>query len=222
MIRVFFSLSLLFLVIQSSYSQTFYAGPRAGFNLSRIDGFNSKEYRSGWAIGAFMMYKPCERIGFSSDLLLSAKGARVKKSYVTDTSTETWDNFINLNYLELPLLINLYFCTKNKIFKPRIFAGPTFGLKLSATENINYTREQDGILTEKSLKNKVSGNYKNGDLAFTFGAGFSYQMAERACFYLDARYTSGILDLRTINYYPSVLYNRNLSFLLGIGYQIGK
>jgi hypothetical protein len=221
--QIILPLAFFLLIINNGVAQTI-IGPRAGLNLSGINGLEDSHIRSGWAIGAFIMSnKPSQRIGLSSDILVSSRGGRSFYATNSDSVSEVWNSYYNINYLEIPLLVNVFFFKESQNFRPRIFAGPSLSVKINATKNLQYHNYQITGENYISINNKTSSSYKNLDAGLLLGIGFTYSMCERTCLNVDFRYLQGLIDIRNKNqFYHSALYNHNVSILVGIGYQIGN
>jgi hypothetical protein len=217
--RPFLVLTILLFSIQLSISQKLAIGTRVGSNLSNIHGYAYNKTRAGIVLGGSVSYKCCSHFGFSFDVLLSSKGARSLQSASSDSVRETWESYSNLLYLEGPLLIHYYFGKEEASFQPRIAAGFSSALKLSATETSSYKKDQPDNNYSFSSSTSATKHYKNADLGIVTGLGFNYSLSDRAYFFFDARYTLGLIDIRKRQSdYSNSLYNRNLSLLTGIAF----
>lgn len=212
-----------FIVTGNANGQNLYLGPRIGANFSNINGLSNNSTRTGWELGGFVVYKPLKNIGFTVDLLLTTKGSHIKQSTGNESSSETSETYINLVYLQIPILCNIYLRDEASSFRPRIFIGPSIAARLSAKETINYRKEDLKSDSSYSSTNTINSQFQRKDLGITIGTGFDYKMKEKTFFSLDIRYTQGLIDLRSNSFiYSNPLYNQNIVVLLGIGYKIGK
>jgi hypothetical protein len=222
--RLFFLFLIFIFHLQIVNAQKFSLGPRLGFNLSQIRGMNYSLPRSGWDVGVLAVYKPCVHTGFSADLLFSSNGSRTKHSNVSGQVKESWDAYINMNYLRLPLLYNIYFGKDECLFRPKVFAGVSTGFLLSATQSLKYSKEDNLIIVDSSSDKNISNQFRKLDMGFVIGSGFTYKIADQVFFNLDVRYQYGIQDIRAGQSFniPNTgpLYSNNMSVLFGIAYTL--
>jgi hypothetical protein len=205
--------------IQFANAQKLYVGPRIGANISQISGLQYSLPRAGWDLGAFIVYKPCPYTGFSADLLLSSTGSRAKHAQQSGGMKESWDSYINMNYLKLPLLYNVYFSSNEHIFRPKLFAGFVPGILLSSKQSLVYSMEDNGTHIDSSSDKNTCSQFKKIDLGAVAGAGFVFKMAENASLNLDVRYQYGFQDIRSDrSIYSNSLHHNSLSVLFGIAY----
>jgi hypothetical protein len=217
--RSFFLVLTFSLFIHFSNAQRFSVGPRIGANLSQINGLPYSMPRGGWNIGAFVVYNPCPHTGFSADLLLSSNGSRSKYIQKSGTTTESWDSYINMNYLNLPLLYNLYFGKETSMFRPKLFGGVSTGFLLSSKQSLVYSLENNNTQINSSSDKNNCGEFKKIDIGGIAGGGFVFKMEENVQLNFDVRYLYGFQDIRSQrSIYTGSLHNNNISFLLGIAY----
>jgi len=214
----FLTLAFVF-AIQLSNAQKLYIGPRIGANLSQLHGLNYAMPRAGWDLGAFLVFNPCQRTGFSADILFSSNGSRSKHSNESGPLKETWDAYLNMNYLKIPILYHLYLNGENCIFRPKIFAGFSTGLLLSSRQSLSYSLENNSTKLDSSSDKSNCGEFKKIDVGGIAGLGFVYKMAENAELNFDVRYQNGFQDIRSQrSSFSAPLHHKNISFLFGIAY----
>jgi len=218
----FFLYALLFVGIHKVASQSLFIGPKAGLNLSRLNGLSDGRTRPGTVVGLSVTWEKFHNVGFNADFLISSKGARRTGQINTDSFNLKWNSSLNLIYLEIPLLAELYLAKKEQSFRPKIFGGLSTAFKLEASESMRYIKDySDGVYESFSGSQIKSGTYKKNDVGIICGAGFQYRIGDRAKFIFDARYTYGLTNIQS-NSQSTSLKNRAVSILLGIHYQIGK
>lgn len=92
---------------------TFFGGLALGTNFCQVDGDNFAGYhKPGWNFGAIIYTKLADHLAASMELLYAQKGSRAGAlqvpKYANDQSTIITDYKIQLNYLEVPILINYF------------------------------------------------------------------------------------------------------------------
>ena len=122
-------------------------------------------FSGSWAVGLNMTYMSGEHLGFGGDILYSAEGGRIELIDGTGANA-------NIEYMRVPLRVIYALGTGAGNFRPRIAAGPTFGVNL---------REGTG--------------YRDMDFGFNASAGFSYKMLEGLWLGIDAAYYHGLIDI---------------------------
>ena len=222
--RLFFLFLIFTFHLQIVNAQKFSLGPRLGFNISQIRGMDYSLPRSGWDLGVLAVYKPCQHTGFSADLLLSSSGSRSRHSNASGQVKESWDAYINMNYLRLPLLYNIYIGKDGCLFRPKVFAGISTGFLLSARQSLKYSKEDNLIIVDSSSDKNISNQFRKLDMGLVAGSGFSYQMNRQVFFNFDVRYQYGIQNMMTArssntsNTDP--WHSQNIFFLFGVAYSI--
>lgn len=97
----------------SELDHTFFAGAVLGANYSQVDGDNFAGYfKMGLNTGLITFAKFSNHIAGSVELLYSPKGSKASGTQVprlaNDRSTVLTDYKIQLNYLEVPVLLNFF------------------------------------------------------------------------------------------------------------------
>lgn len=156
--------TFLFLCIGSfSYAQltrnNFSIGPRAGVNFSNVNHPDEAKVLTGFLAGVTSTYSINESSGITVDVLYSGEGFKIGKEEM------------NLNYLRIPVLYNVFFGQLGESFRPKVFAGPQAGFLLSA--------KAGGM----DFKNEI----KNFAFGIGAGVGFNYQLRDRMWLNTDLR-----------------------------------
>ncbi|MBO9701668.1 MAG: PorT family protein [Sporocytophaga sp.] len=218
----FFLYVLLFASVHEATSQSLFIGPKVGLNLSRLNGLTDGKTRPGTIAGLSVTWEKFPNVGFNADFLISSKGARRTGQISTDSSNLKWNSYLNLVYLEIPLLIEVYLRKKDQPFRPKFFTGVSTAFRLEASESMRYTKDlANGDFESFSGSQIKSSDYKKNDIGLICGAGFQYRIGNRTNFIFDARYTYGLTNIQS-NSQSTPLNNRAFSILLGIHYQISK
>lgn len=97
-------------------SRLFYGGLVMGCNLTQVDGDDFAGYRrAGMNIGGVVYTKLDEHVAASMEVLFSQKGSRATYAQVTAPGQYITKYGIDLNYAEIPIMIN-YFDSRKSHF----------------------------------------------------------------------------------------------------------
>jgi hypothetical protein len=183
--------------IETSQAQSAYltAGPKAGLNLSSFMGkdASSASIIPGANAGFFLSYTVYDELGITAELLYSMKGAKIRNSIITNSTTR-------LHYVEMPILARYLFQSGTRTI-PTIFAGPS----------LNY------LITAKSTlpsEENVKDRYKKFDVGAVFGAGVNIDL-DKKWWIIDVRFTPGLLKTSSL---PDPKRIRNAVFSLNVAY----
>lgn len=154
-------------------------GVKAGVNFANLDlsgdddiDFNF-ERRMGLVAGAFVLVPMTETFGFQIEALYSQKGAKFEEDgYSLKNELDSFDVPVLARYT-FPSMTDTSF---------HVFAGPSFGFKLSANEIEEFDDEE--------LKTDISDEVAGLDFGLVFGAGVEFGK-----FVIDGRYTHGLTNL---------------------------
>jgi hypothetical protein len=201
----------LLLLIPNFSSAELRKGVKVGLNSATISGEDAEYFenlmgtswgsKTGFCFGGFVTFSIFEMFAIQPEVLYTMKGAKMKRSLLGET-LYVW---LNLSYLEIPVLAKLNIPTQGNI-KPSIFAGPALGIKLSGNVKAKYAGE-----TEKEDIEEM----KSSDLGLVIGGGVDYMM-ENWILTLDLRYTLGLGTIS--NYEDEDVKNGVLSILFGISF----
>ncbi len=144
--------------------------------------------RTGFMVGGQLDYWFTPSWAVSVQALYNQKG-----DFLTGTSPDNGlpetDDFA-LSYLEVPVLAKVALSTSE--VKPYLFAGPSVGFLLSATDHQIQT--YNGV-TYSDQTADVSTGYNSVDLSLLFGAGISYQLSSGMQIMADAGYALGLINV---------------------------
>jgi hypothetical protein len=168
-------------------------GPRVGVNFANVNNVDGSKSLTGLAIGLTSTYSFNESTGLTIDLLYSGEGYSLN------------ENDLHLNYLQIPILFDLFFGEYGDKFRPKVYAGLTPGFLLSAKVN----------------DNKVDDFYNGFNIAITGGLGFNYRVANRIWLNTDLRAYLGLSDIRQEATGDKVA-NNNIQLSLGLAYGLSK
>jgi hypothetical protein len=158
----------------------------ASESLSEIPGGASAGLKFGFVFGPAFEHWFSDNWGMSTGLLLMQKG--VDEQYATSSSargvpghdTSGNDNF-SMNYVEVPILLKMAFGYGD--IRPFVFAGPSVGFLVSASESTDGTIPP--ISNLKSYLNTL-------DYSICFGAGVMGRIYRGPAITFDAEYETGL------------------------------
>lgn len=198
--------------VAKAQSSSLQFGPKAGLNLSILDGQinRSANFKPGLLVGAFVRWRPSERIAIQPELVYSQQGTTNKATYLGNEAVSK----IKLNYLNIPVLVKVYI---GKVVNLQV--GPQFGLLLSGQRVGQYGYYSgaggNGFLTEDV---DVSSSYKN-DFAVCGGLGIDLPSGLLASVRINYGVsnidgdTKSLATRQTLNI--DGLHNRTIEFSLG-------
>lgn len=201
--------ALTLLVTTASYAQvSMDKGVLFGLNFATAGGKDATnptwDSKTGLAFGAFVSFKLADLFSIEPELLYMQKGATAK---VIQNNT-TIDLTAKYSYLEVPVLVRLNIpLAGNVAFKPSIFAGPAFALRLGTP---TIKAEGGGQTVEQDIQNTSST-----DFGLVFGAGARIPGIVLNGILIDVRYNLGLSSVDD-SANKLEIKNRVFSILLGV------
>ena len=189
---------LLAVIICSSFcfpamaQSKFSLGPNAGFGHTWVSNSNNAKFKLAANAGVAMVYSATEHFGIGLDAKYSYEGVKTGSGAA---------NARDLNYFRFPLKAIYFFNNYGNQFRPKIFAGPSFGFLSSAKVN---------SVNVKSL-------YNSSDVGITAGAGFNYRLVKNSWFTADINYLHGLSDVTK----EAAIKNHNRNLQLNVGVNFG-
>jgi len=168
-------------------------GPRFGVNFSNVSNVDDSESLTGFVAGLTSTYSISEATGLTVDLLYSGEGFKVNGSEH------------RLNYIQIPILFDLFFGELGEKFRPKVYAGISPGFLLNAKVN----------------DNEVEDFYNSFNFALAGGLGFNYRVGSRIWLNTDLRALLGLSDIRQ-EPAGDKNANSNLQLSLGLAYGLSK
>ena len=212
--------------------------PMAGVNLSGFSNAMVDMYsmKVGFAGGAELEYGVNPILGLSFGLIYSQEGAKIDgkmDGWIIDENGDRWitstsmDGKLNCNYLNLPLMANVYIpALKGLAFKVGFQLGILASDKMSAEgtilmQNMDYYTSSSYMISDGRKPNQIVG-YKTEmsdvckSIDFGLPIGLSYEYRNIV---LDARYFFGLTKIdKTDN--PDTARNQYLSITLGYKFHL--
>ncbi len=186
-------------------------GLEGGFNWSKIDGFESNNYRRALNLGFYFDFKLKNQWNLYTGVLVKAKQGTAKLSdadleYLEASTYEAEGEYSQtINYFIVPVFIKYRF--KNHIY---VELGPQGGLMYNAwTEYIHKSDNSDATIRDFN-KDKIN----RIDAGMTIGAG--YKLLKGKGFTIGAKYYQGFT-----NVYKGKQGSVNSGFFVKINIPIG-
>ncbi len=160
--------------------------------------------------GSFTQFRDDTRFGGESDF------------FTRNVTTST----ITLHNIEVPVLLRVTIPTQSDV-KPLLFAGPSVGFNIGATEKYERTGEfesGDGLYVTASGHRNVTSQYNLYQFGATAGLGLEMPFFGEHKLLIDARYRYGLNPAKKtfsyidFNRVSSSLYTDSIFFTVGFGF----
>lgn len=178
-----------------SQAQRVSIGPKVGVNFSTLTDVDEAESRVGLQAGGFLVYSIVEHFGVSLDAVYSQQGANSKNS----------NNEVHLDYIQIPLLANIFFNQYGDDFRPKISIGPSLGILTSAK----------GTFVEKD-------DFNSTDFGIVAGLGFNYKVGEKKWLNVDARYGMGASEVFKMDIPENDIKNSYFTLTIGLAFGVSE
>lgn len=192
-------------------------GAEAGVNLSNLSvDDESVDFGSttGIRVGGTLGYD-AGVLGFQTGAAFSQKGASFES--LEDAGLD--DASLNLEYLEVPLLMNLDIPTGPAPVSPTVYAGGNFGFELSC----GISASAQGVEGSSSCaqgQEDVAVETKSLDVGLLVGGGLDFSAGPGALT-VDVRYDLGLSDITDDEGATSPVELKNRNVQATAGYAIG-
>jgi opacity protein-like surface antigen len=156
------------------------------------------ESRTGAVGGIFVAFPLATNLYFQPEALVTMKGAKLS-ALGEDANTK-------LTYLDIPVLLRYNIPLESTSVTPYVYAGPSFGLLLSAKQDYSF----DGGGDDVDIKDEM----KDTEFGWVLGAGVQIQR-----FMIEARYTQGFTDIEdedSVDFGDSSVKNKAFMILAGV------
>jgi len=173
--NAFVLFAVLSLAMLQTRAQGIHFGIKAGANLFKVDGQPfSSEYKFGYNVGVFSEINFTPNLGIQPELLFNQTNYRTGQNF-GDLYSTSYNNYEGkLNYLSIPVLLNL-----RPIPLLSILVGPQFGILLNQQEHL--------VANAKDA-------FKKGDLSLVGGAQLNL-----ASIKVGARYVIGLNNINDVD-----------------------
>lgn len=180
-----------------------------------------KNYTSSFLLnpiaGVFATFHFNRHWSFTPEILLAVSGQKYeyKIGYTTGSQLQEVKSFTELNYLQIPLLVEYAFGTKR--LQPYVKVGVTPAFLLRAKEQRNYTITNNGQTTQNTSESDLL-KLKNVDSQDN-GASVATGIHLGQYFDLEARYNFGLSSLSSdVNSTWQNLRNQTGNLTLGVSF----
>ena len=196
-------------------AQTLTVGPKAGVNITKLSNLDDIKSRGGFTAGGFLVYSFIQNFGVGLDAMYSMEGAKYESDFGSGEDEVRLKNKLDLNYLRFNVPLTYFFRLKDDNFRPKIYAGPSLGLLLSAKSKTEVMSDPSNSVVDE--KRTVTGDYKGTDFGALVGTGFNYRLAETTWLNIDAAYHIGATDIPKEERDDPVK-TRGFTFTAGVGF----
>ena len=192
-------LALLLVCGNTAFAQQQAAfGVKAGVNFANLnfegeDADVNFDSRMGFVGGLFVVVPSNSPFALQAEALYSQKGAQFE--------SEGFESKVRLNFLEVPVLARFSTPASNGS-SFHVFAGPSFGFKLSAEAVDSFEGEEETT--------DLDDDVKSFDLGLVIGAGVEFGK-----FVIDGRYSWGMTDLNNDDTEDLKVKTRTFSVMAG-------
>jgi len=196
-------------------AQAWYLDLYGGWSYSNLSGSSSQllggSYKSGFAGGAGAELKLNEDWGWEFGLWYVQKGSQGTFSndsenigYLPDPD-DTFDGTVYLDYIEVPILVNVYFPV-GETSLIRGFIGPTFAFLTRS--------EADGLLNGTQTTVDLADDIDDADITVMIGAGGQFDLTSVKIL-LDFRWDIGVTNISKVE--GTALRNNTIMITAGVG-----
>lgn len=210
------SVLALFFAVQPLDAQGLGIGVEAGLNVSDlsvdtdVDG-TQFDAETGFRAGGVLRYDFAPVIGIQTGASYSQKGAAFSNDIGTSQEIE-------LEYVEVPLLLQLNIPTGPAPVNPRLFAGGTLNFEIACDQMVSSaTVDGSGQCSAEELGD-FAFDTKSTDIGFLFGGGLDFPAGPGALT-VDVRFDLGLSDINDVAEDavgdPAELKNRNFQATAG-------
>ena len=190
--------------------------PKFGISLATLsenENSNSFAQKYGITVGVEAMYQASKNLGVSVGLQYAMQGASVVNqydSYYSDESNNSQNIKLKYDYINIPLLANLYIA-KGLAIK----TGVQFGYLVGANKGYNeFEKSYYGSGDRKTSRKSESVIDDCEKFDVSIPVGLSYEISNLV---FDARYTYGLTETAK----EAFNYAKNRVFSFTVGYKFG-
>lgn len=201
-------------------------GPVIGFDHSGVtngtmkDAVNVKSnFNPTFHAGFGLIYAKHANWGFGGELLFSKEG--FKKEITDKRFGEGYEETNSVGYIRVPLRAYYFFGKYKQKVRPKIYAGPSFGVKIMDDHKMEGI---DGKAIPPLTDMNRTSEFNTFDLGLQAGVGVNVTLSRAIWLNLDLNYYQGLLDAVGDNsvYKTGYNMNQNLGFQAGLLFGLGK
>lgn len=209
-------------------------------NGKYLDGMNDVQLKSkfhpSFTAGISAIYAKNPHWGFGGELLYEQSGftKNIKYDKGVQPGPGMWispldyDQIKNLSYIRIPLRVYYFFGQYKQKVRPKVYAGPSFGFKISGSNQLEgndvFSSDAIQMLGEKAFPNPEFNTF---DLGLQVGAGANITLGKAVWLNADINYYQGFLDaLKNSNLSTTMPngtnWNQNLRLQVGVLFGLGR
>jgi hypothetical protein len=193
----------------------FSIGPVVGIGGSWISQWPGDNENSTFLSGGLdLTYSRAENFGFGADLMVTREGFDARY----DISGLERNLEVTPVYLRFQPKAIYFFNQWGDVVRPKIWLGPSFGLLLDETSDLNPDR---ALATEEDDQELGRRVFSRTDAGINMGAGFNVRVARGTWFTVGAAYYHGLVDVVDNNFMARDGYNRHLNAQIGMNFGLG-
>jgi len=191
------------------------AGPT--FSTVSVDDDDGTDFsnRTAFGVGAFLRIPLGSLIAFQPELLYVGKGTKA-----TGADLEDVELGLELNYIEIPLLIQIPFGAGQGA-TPFIFAGPSLAFETGCTFSLESEGASLDLDCDEGDEEDLELERKKFDYGAIIGAGLRLPLGSGA-FHIEARYTLGLANLDDSASGDDSFKNRSAAVYAGYSIALGN
>jgi hypothetical protein len=223
-----FGVALALFSYTSTKAQLVVGGVKGGINYAKIEGLNeNSESEINPTGGIFLQYGAKPHLKYGIEFLYSPKSTSYN-ILATDSVTKITKDLkyeVKFSYIDVPILVSYNFFGDSAKFRPRVYAGPNFGIRLNANSNLkfSYSNDKDSVLSSGEVDNENIGySYSPVDVGLAVGLGANYMITDNLYALVDLRYVRSIADLNENPNASVAVRNMNIAVHAGIAMRLGK
>jgi hypothetical protein len=149
------------------------------------------------------MYSANQNWGLGTKFMISSEGYRQRVTVGNQQSELT----VRPTYLRIPIEATYFFGKFGDKVRPKIYAGPSFGVRLSETHHTSGDYPLSELVAVKG------DQFSDFDAGLTAGLGANIRVGRLTWLNLDGGYYHGLSDVHVDNDFNG---NRNLRFNVGL------
>lgn len=219
--------SLFLLLLMTTFSATvaqIRIAPAVSINLSEIS-FDpvltdaTQELRNGFGVGAVISIPLQESLRLQFEPMYMQRGAVLGIRQGTGEEALLINQTIALNYLDLPVLLQIFFSDLQ--IRPYLLAGQGIGYLQSATLNVDGATINGEPADIETSSRDIKDDLRKIDITLNAGLGLSISL-EAGDIFLEALFNYGLRNIFETNVDSKASsINRGLSFKAGFAFLIG-
>lgn len=244
--KIILAAALCSLLFSTANAQKYISlGPVISFGHSGVtngkylDGMTDAQLKSkfhpSFTAGLSAIYAKSPHWGFGGELLYEQVGFTKNISFKPESAIEPWlvtpldyDQRKDVSYIRIPLRVYYFFGKYKQKVRPKVYAGPSFGLKLSENNklegNDDYTATWINSGSADVLPNPEFNTF---DIGLQVGAGANITLGKAIWLNADINYYQGFWDAMKNSEISSIRsngtnWNQNLRLQVGVLFGLGR